>query len=109
MWSISQILEGWRNKLIPPSSMKELIESTYQERMEVCKNCPFFSENRKRLTDWTTPRLDEHCTKCGCTLSAKLRCLSCECPDKKWSAICSSEEFEQINNELNEQNKKDSH
>lgn len=75
--------------------------------MEICKECPLFSENKKKLTDWTTKRPDEHCTSCGCTLSAKARCLSCECPLKKWLAVVSQEEFEKINSEINEQDKKD--
>jgi hypothetical protein len=40
-------------------------------------------------------RPDEHCTNCGCTLAAKTRCLSCECPLKKWMAVVKTHEEEQ--------------
>ncbi len=41
-------------------------------------------------------RPDAHCTKCGCTLSAKTKCLSCACPLNKWAAIVSQEDEEQM-------------
>ncbi len=32
-------------------------------------------------------RFDRHCLDCGCTLSAKLRCLTCDCPKQKWVSL----------------------
>ena|SRR5688572_14288229 len=99
----AQILEGWRNKLLPPKDLKELIEKVYQERIEICRGCPFFSENRKK-EGYKTKRPDEHCTNCGCTSAAKNRCLSCECPlegeEKKWYAITTQEEYDGIKRSL---------
>lgn len=63
--------EGLRNKLLPPEELKELIESTYQERIAICNNCEFKRNSR--------------CGKCGCILEVKTRCLSCNCPISKWT------------------------
>ena len=86
--------------------MKELIERVYEERITICRGCPLFSENKKK-TGWTTLRFDEHCTDCGCTSSAKNRCLSCECPlegeEKKWNAVTTQEEYDRIKRLLEEQ------
>ena len=41
-------------------------------------------------------RPDIHCTHCGCTLSAKTACLSCECPVGRWKAITTDEQEEEI-------------
>ena len=94
-----QIYEGWRNKLIPPKKLKKLISETAAERLAICRACEFNSKNRKRNV-----RFDEHCTECGCTLSAKTRCLSCECPLKipKWDAVISFEQEQEINGDEKE-------
>jgi hypothetical protein len=83
---INQILEGWKNKVAPREELKELIEQVYNEREDQCNSCEYDSEVKQK-TGWTTIRIDRHCTSCGCTTSAKLRCLSCECPLKKWLPI----------------------
>jgi len=46
-------------------------------------------------------RPDNHCTDCGCTLAAKTKCLSCECPKGKWKAIVDDDQEEQIKNMIN--------
>jgi len=94
--SFKQILEGWRNHIIPPHEMKEVINNTSIERMNICKQCEWFSKNRE---DYTTLRPDEHCTNCGCTLSAKTKCLSCSCPINLWDAVTTDET---IDDELND-------
>ena len=78
---LSQIKEGWRNKLFPPEKIKDLIEEVSLERMKICEECPFISTKHKTI------RFDVHCTDCGCTLSAKTKCLNCACPKGKWEAI----------------------
>jgi hypothetical protein len=90
--NFSQIYEGWRNRLLTRS---ERIESLSAYRMEICKNCIFHSENRKQKLNYSTLRMDVHCVDCGCTLSAKTRCISCECPQGLWKA-------EHINEDDNE-------
>ncbi len=94
---VGQILEGWRNKVAPREELKELIERVYNDRIKQCNNCDWYSLNKKKI-GWTTIRIDEHCTQCGCTTSAKLRCLSCECPLAKWKAITTIEIENEIKN-----------
>lgn len=94
MLDFKKIYEGWRNNLIPPAHLKELINSAYTERMSICLQCPHHSDNAKH-NGYQTVRPDAHCTECGCTLAAKTRCLSCECPLKKWTAIVKTQEEEQ--------------
>jgi len=91
---LSEIYEGWRNKLLPPENLKELINSTAEERINICLSCPHHSKNHK------SRRPDDHCTKCGCTLSAKTKCLSCSCPLEKWLATATGEEEEQLKKDL---------
>lgn len=87
---LSQIYEGWRNNLLPPSELKELIVSTSESRLDVCGKCPHHSKNHKTI------RPDEHCTYCGCTLAAKTKCLSCRCPIGKWEALVTEEQEDEM-------------
>ncbi len=87
--NFSQVYEGWRNNLFPPADIKPLIERTAAERIAICEGCEFHSKNH------STARLDDHCTYCGCTLSAKTRCLSCTCPKMKWVAVLDSRKKEE--------------
>jgi hypothetical protein len=88
--NISQIYEGWKNNLLPASDMKEEIELVSAERMAICEACDNHSNNHQ------TKRPDAHCVSCGCTLSAKTKCLSCECPIFKWVAVLSDEQQDVI-------------
>lgn len=80
---LNQIYEGWRNRLFPPEKLRKQIEDVSRERIAICESCEFHSKNFKSI------RPDDHCTKCDCTLSAKTKCLSCECPIAKWVAVLS--------------------
>lgn len=95
--SIFQIYEGWRNNLFPPEKLKEVIEQTSTSRMEICNNCEHVSTKHKTI------RKDVHCTNCGCTLAAKTKCLSCSCPLKKWVALITQDQEEEIVNYGKEQ------
>ena len=101
MINFEQIIEGWKNHLFPSSYMKEIIKKVSEERMAICEQCEFHSKFHK------TYRPDEHCIDCGCTLLAKTKCLSCECPldEPKWEAVVTEEEEELINNESNGEEK----
>jgi hypothetical protein len=81
--SLSQIYEGWKNHLLPEERNKAFIEHVSQERNNICVQC---SEHSYNKPEYTTVRPDAHCTNCGCTLAAKTKCLTCECPLKKWGA-----------------------
>jgi len=100
MINFSQVYEGWRNKLIPPSEIKDLIKKTSEERLNICAQCPHHSKNHK------TVRPDDHCTYCGCTLTAKTSCLSCKCPIDKWIEKLTNEQEEQFKASINEQGSK---
>lgn len=90
MINLSQIYEGWKNNLFPPSALKEVIEQTSELRLGVCAQCPFHSKNHK------TARPDAHCTHCGCTLAAKTKCLSCSCPIGKWKEVLTKAQEDEI-------------
>lgn len=93
MGVIQQIIEGWSNHLLPRKELELVIEQTSKERMEICNNCEYVS------TKHTSLRPDVHCTDCGCTLSAKTKCLSCNCPKNKWTAVISQEQQNIIDDE----------
>ena len=79
--SLGQIFEGWKNHFLPEEREKAFIEHVSQERLAICNACEEHSSNKK---DYKSIRIDAHFTNCGCTLSAKTKCLTCECPLKKW-------------------------
>jgi hypothetical protein len=92
--NVNQIYEGWRNHLFPPDKLKQLILDVSEERMLVCDVCKYNSANAKTKSI----RPDVHCLQCGCTLLAKTKCLSCECPKKFWLAVLTEEEEREIIN-----------
>lgn len=71
--------------------------------MKICRGCEFNSKNIPNYKNLTRP--DEHCIRCGCTLAAKTKCMSCECPlpgeEKKWQAVVSAKEESDINEKIN--------
>src|SRR6187551_2615716 len=87
--SLSQIFEGWKNHLAPESFLKEKVFTVSNERLEICRTCPFNSVHAGPISSL---RFDYHCTKCGCTLIPKTKCLSCACPENKWGAVITPEE-----------------
>jgi hypothetical protein len=91
--TVKQIFEGWKNNIIPSKDLKDEIERVSNHRMSICNNCEHHSKNHKTL------RVDAHCTNCGCTLSAKTKCLSCKCPIDKWKEVLSEKEEDEIRNE----------
>jgi len=84
---LSEIYEGWRNAIIPPEHLKDVIETVSDLRLKECSTCSFHSKFNKSI------RPDDHCTKCGCTLIAKTKCLSCACPleTPKWTPVLMNE------------------
>ena len=81
---------------MPPKELKNVIKKTSEERLAICNACDYHSNNRK---NYKTIRPDEHCTKCGCTLSAKTKCLSCSCPLDKWVALVTPDQEEEMQND----------
>jgi hypothetical protein len=88
---LNQIYEGWRNKLLPPAALKDLIKKTSLERTVICNGCAFHSKHHH-----TPIRPDDHCTHCGCNIDAKTKCLSCECPLGQWMPLMSLIEEQEI-------------
>lgn len=84
MSKLQEIYDGWKNLLVPNEEMKPYIEEVAAERIKICRECKFNSKNDKSIH----LRFDEHCTDCGCTLSAKTRSLTSKCPliPPKWDA-----------------------
>ena len=82
--SLSNIYEGWKNHLLPQEDLKEVILFISEKRNNICLECDKHSYN---VPEYKSLRPDAHCTECGCTLAAKTKCLSCECPLQKWLAI----------------------
>ena len=84
---LSEIYEGWRNTVIPPEHLKDIVETVSALRLKECSNCSFHSKFHNSI------RPDDHCTKCGCTLIAKTKCLSCQCPlsPPKWTFVKTDE------------------
>ena len=78
--------------MFPAKEMKDWIEEISAKRMEICNNCPMISTKHSSI------RPDVHCIDCGCTLSAKTRCLSCSCPldPPLWEAVIESLDEEHI-------------
>ena len=105
-FNFKEFLDGWRNHLIPPKEMEELIMKVHEDRMAICRTCPMFSENRKQ-EGYKTARKDEHCTACGCPLIAKTKSLSSRCPldPPKWDAITTPEERHAIERSIKESKK----
>ena len=98
--NLEQIWEGWSNHLFPPEELKEIIKKVSRSRRRICDSCENHSKHHSSI------RFDIHCIICGCTLSAKTKCLSCECPltPPKWNAVLTDEQEEVIQNETERNN-----
>lgn len=98
--NFEQIYEGWRNHILPPENLKKIINNVSRSRRRICDVCEYNSKFHKTI------RFDIHCTECGCTLSAKTKCLSCNCPlsPPKWIAVLTDEQEEEIKNEKERSN-----
>lgn len=109
---ITQIFEGWRNDLLPPDNLKELIKKVGEERLAICRNCKAFDEKGEGCA---IPGSHPCCHNkiivegnikgCGCPLKKKVKCLSCECPAKKWLAVTTFEKEQEISKKLKENGK----
>jgi len=106
MLQLSKIIEGWRNHLLPPNHLKELILKVQKERNEICVKCSLYDITGDGCAFLGTQPCcnkdkDENGIKgCGCALVQKQKCLSCDCPLKKWLAVATEEEYIQVNSLL---------
>ena len=75
-----EVLQGWIN--VVREELGTLPEETLQliaARRVICNLCPFQSENAKKVADYVTTRIDEHCTLCSCPIKAKTASLDSKC------------------------------
>lgn len=56
-------------------NIERVEESIKDERMSICKQCPFFI------------KITGQCSKCGCIMEAKTRLPHAECPEDKWHPV----------------------
>lgn len=85
-----EIANGWRNHLIPPEELKEVIKEVSEARLKICAECPHNSKTAIE-NGYDTIRTDYHCTKCYCPLIAKTKSLESQCPIGKWEKIINNE------------------
>lgn len=99
--TIKGITEGTINSIF----VKEEIEKMAEERLAICRMCPFNSEVAKK-NDHDIIRPDEHCLKCGCNLHLKSRYPSAHCPltPPKWGSLATDEESEKLMELLDKNN-----
>lgn len=79
------IASGWKNYIFKSPTIEELAKT----RAKICAECPHFSDKHpfkgKLMPDKTIEPIEGvACTLCGCPLSAKLRQVLEQCPEKKW-------------------------
>jgi len=86
----SLIMEGITNTIL----RDKFVEKVAEERSKICDACPRKDmEGDSCLVKGTGPC----CNLCGCSLNFKLRALSAECPDLRWSAHISEEDEDKLN------------
>jgi hypothetical protein len=88
------IFQGIRYKLFK----NDLVEEVYLERRAACSTCPF---RTYKSSECMVPGTQPCCSKCGCSLSLKLRSLSSECPVGKWDAYFTEEQEVKYNIQKN--------
>ena len=54
---INQIIEGWKNHLLPEEKQKAFIEDISLERLAICNECDKHSSKHKHI------RIDAHCVE----------------------------------------------
>src|SRR5665647_176585 len=91
---INEIVDGWRNDIIPPKDLKESINKMSEERMVICRACPLDSLN-KGISSLVR---GEYCTKCGCPLHKKTKSPTSKCPldPPKWDSYMSIQDYQKL-------------
>lgn len=90
----NKILEGIKNSIFTSNHIEEIAN----ERNQICQSCPFID---KKGDLCIMPGTQPCCNLCGCSLHLKQRSLSSSCDDKRWDAILSQDEDDNLNNNLN--------
>lgn len=85
-----KIFEGLKNSVFK----KEAVEEIAAERIKICEACPHID---KEGTKCMIPGTQPCCGLCGCKLGLKTRSLSSACDDKRWDAILTQEQEDELN------------
>ncbi len=87
------IFEGLKNNIFKTDS----VEAIAQDRLSICATCPHIDVEG---TLCEVPMTQPCCGLCGCSLALKTRSLAAECDDKKWKAILTDDEQEEVYNKI---------
>lgn len=60
-------------------------KDTFNDRIQTCKICPFWSDHFK-LLGIRIFKEEPQCTKCKCHIDTKARLQVSKCPEGKWEA-----------------------
>ncbi len=93
-----QILEGIKNNIFK----SEHIEEIATERYAICQGCNLLDLEGKECL---VPNTQPCCGSCGCSMKLKLRALSADCPEGKWDAVLSHEEYYLLQKKLSDDKK----
>lgn len=56
-------------------NLRAVPESTFEERMDICRSCEHFI------------KLTSQCKRCGCFMNVKTKLTNASCPEGKWHQI----------------------
>lgn len=79
--TVKNFIEGVNNMAFK----KEHIETMFKERLQICKNCPIFTEFKDRI-GFARMECDDTKGGCGCYIDVKLRIPEEKCPHNKWNS-----------------------
>ncbi len=87
-------MEGLKNNLFK----QEHVEEVYEERLEICKKCPFYDPEGK--SKGAVVKGSPSCSSCGCPMATKLRALSTNCPEGLWSAVMDEDLEDKVKDQI---------
>jgi len=82
-----KIMEGIKNAVV----RDKFVEVIAKERQKICDGCEFMGN------ECMVPGTGPCCNVCGCSLKLKTRSLSSACDKKKWKAMLSEEQEDELN------------
>lgn len=59
--------------------LDEAKQKEIAKRRDICKNCPYNSDNAKLAGWYQSERPDLHCSLCSCNIDYKTACMECDC------------------------------
>ena len=89
------ILEGIKNNIFKTDHIEEIAK----ERSIICEGCSLYDT---KGTTCLVPLTAPCCGSCGCSMKLKLRALGADCPEGKWDAVLTHEEYYLLQKKLQE-------